>query len=266
LDLEMPGPSRWRGEQLIAALSARKISPIHLHQRVEKLLNLVEKVQRSGPVKELDEQECNTEALRSLNREIATKAIVLLKNDNNILPIRKSKTIAVIGPNSCKRLAMGGGSSSVNPYYFVSALEGIEAFTSKAWPETTVTFNQGCNSHELLPLLEAKRSNGEQGLDIEVFDQHLDFTKRQSSDRMSKSHTRSSRMLFFDKESVPLSVLPVLCMYVSGSFQPKASGKYDFGVITTGRARLFVDGHLVVDNWTKQKPGRQFFGRPWYQQ
>ena len=36
--------------------------------------------------------------------------------------------------------------------------------------------------------------------------------------------------------------------------------KFQFGLIVAGRAKLYVDGNLIVDNWTKQKRGDAFFG------
>lgn len=60
--------------------------------------------------------------------EAARKAIVLLKNESNVLPLAKEqlKTVAVIGPNSDRALL--GGYSNTKPRYFVSVLEGIRKF------------------------------------------------------------------------------------------------------------------------------------------
>jgi len=42
---------------------------------------------------------------------------------------------------------------------------------------------------------------------------------------------------------------------LSGLFSPDRSGNYEFGVTCDGKARIFVDGELVVDNWDQQTPG-----------
>ncbi|GLB54156.1 glycosyl hydrolase [Neptunitalea chrysea] len=62
------------------------------------------------------------------SREIAEGGIVLLKNDNDLLPISlKSNTrIAVIGENAIKMMTVGGGSSSLKVKYEISPLEGIK--------------------------------------------------------------------------------------------------------------------------------------------
>lgn len=60
-------------------------------------------------------------------RLIAEQGIVLLKNDNNILPIvSDAATIAVIGENATRSLTVGGGSSSLKVAYEISPLEGMQ--------------------------------------------------------------------------------------------------------------------------------------------
>lgn len=61
-------------------------------------------------------------------RKIAEEGIVLLKNQQNILPIdlNKIKKIAVIGENAIKMMTVGGGSSSLKVKYEISPLDGIK--------------------------------------------------------------------------------------------------------------------------------------------
>jgi len=60
-------------------------------------------------------------------RKIGEEGIVLLKNNNSVLPIdlSKSKKIAVIGENAIKMMTVGGGSSSLKVQREVSPLDGI---------------------------------------------------------------------------------------------------------------------------------------------
>ncbi len=61
-------------------------------------------------------------------RQIAEDGIVLLKNDNNVLPIKldKTKSILVVGENAIKAMTVGGGSSSLKAKYEISPLDGIK--------------------------------------------------------------------------------------------------------------------------------------------
>lgn len=62
-------------------------------------------------------------------RQIAAEGIVLLKNDNDVLPVDLSETgkIAVIGENAIKMMTVGGGSSSLKVQHEYTPLEGILA-------------------------------------------------------------------------------------------------------------------------------------------
>jgi len=77
-----------------------------------------------------DPGDVNSPAHQALCLELGKKGIVLLKNQNNILPLDKNtiKTIAVLGPNANEMRTDASGSSWVNPYYKVSPREGIEKY------------------------------------------------------------------------------------------------------------------------------------------
>ena len=77
-------------------------------------------------------------------REIATRSIVLLKNDRETLPVNKSiKSIAVIGPLADDQLDMiGSWSGDGNPHDSVTLLAGIKA---KVSPATKIIYARGCS-------------------------------------------------------------------------------------------------------------------------
>ncbi|KAA6320745.1 Beta-glucosidase [termite gut metagenome] len=66
--------------------------------------------------------------------KIAEEGIVLLQNNNNVLPVdlSKVKNILVVGENAVKRMTIGGGSSSLKVKYEVSPLAGIQARVGNA--------------------------------------------------------------------------------------------------------------------------------------
>jgi beta-glucosidase len=82
----------------------------------------------------------NSRDHQALALEAAEKAIVLLKNDGNLLPLdaKKLKTIAVIGPDA-KDVHVGGYSR--DPARGVSLLEGIRA---RVGPDVRVLYEEGC--------------------------------------------------------------------------------------------------------------------------
>lgn len=94
LDLEMPGPSRWRGQLVTHALMANKISKQTLDARVREVLRLVSRVAKTGVPGNAPEGSRDTLETSALLRKIGGESIVLLKNDNKALPLDKSKTVS----------------------------------------------------------------------------------------------------------------------------------------------------------------------------
>jgi beta-glucosidase len=82
----------------------------------------------------------NTQSAQALAAEAARRSIVLLKNQNNLLPLDRNaiKSIAVIGPNA-DRVHLGGYSD--NPGRGVSVLQGI---TDKVGSGVKVNYAEGC--------------------------------------------------------------------------------------------------------------------------
>ncbi len=60
-------------------------------------------------------------------RKIANEGIVVLKNENNILPLAKEGKILIVGENAIKKMTVGGGSSSLKAQYECTPIEGIKA-------------------------------------------------------------------------------------------------------------------------------------------
>ncbi|POR39697.1 Beta-glucosidase, partial [Tolypocladium paradoxum] len=150
LDLEMPGPPRFRGEALKFNAAAGR-PPAHVvDARAREVLRLVGKcaplaaeVQERGP-----EREANTPETAALLRRIGNESIVLLKNEGGVLPLSRDKTTLVIGPNAKVATYHGGGSAALPAYYAVTPYDGIAAKLG-APPAYTV----GAYTHRFLPLL-----------------------------------------------------------------------------------------------------------------
>ncbi len=64
--------------------------------------------------------------------KVAEEGMVLLKNEENVLPFSKSENILIVGANAKNKMAGGGGSSQVRPKYEVTVFEGISNFLGKA--------------------------------------------------------------------------------------------------------------------------------------
>ncbi len=107
-----------------------KIGTQELDDKVRRVLRLIYRTEmnRNRPWGSM-----NSEAHYDAARRIAEEGIVLLKNENNVLPIdlNNVKRIAVVGENAVKMMTVGGGSSSLKVQREISPLEGIKARVGK---------------------------------------------------------------------------------------------------------------------------------------
>lgn len=120
LDLEMPGSHGVRDKLIAEAVRSGKLDEAVLDKACERILDIVfRSVNTDG--QKTDFTEDHEKAAR-----IAEETIVLLKNDNNILPLKKDAKIAFIGKYAEAPRFQGGGSSHINCIKVTSALDALE--------------------------------------------------------------------------------------------------------------------------------------------
>lgn len=91
LDLEMPGTTKWRGEMLLQAVGVGKVPQHILDERARNVLNLVNRCAKAKIPEHAEEKTANTPETAALLRKISADSIVLMKNEDNILPLQKDK-------------------------------------------------------------------------------------------------------------------------------------------------------------------------------
>ena len=111
---------------------------------------------------------------RSLARKAAQKSIVLLKNENKLLPLNKNKinSIAVIGPNANNKQSLWGNYNGT-PKNPVTVFEGIK---NKVSPFIKVKYEEGAplangiETLEVIPSVYFETEEGKQGLNAFYYD------------------------------------------------------------------------------------------------
>ena len=138
LELEMPYSGGDRDRQIAEAVAKGELSEEVLDRAVERLLKIIFRaVDSKKPNSTFDKK-----AHHELAREVARESMVLLKNEDNILPLKKQGTIALIGAFAKEPRFQGGGSSHVCPTYLSNAYDGIiNAKDQKA----EIIYSQGYN-------------------------------------------------------------------------------------------------------------------------
>jgi beta-glucosidase len=116
-----------------------KLVPL-LDDKVRRILRVMYATHQLGSTKR-QPGAYNTKEHQATALKVAEEGIVLLKNEGNLLPFKKSvKTVAVIGANAERMNSMGGGSGQIKAKYEISALQGIK---NELGSQVNVTYSPG---------------------------------------------------------------------------------------------------------------------------
>lgn len=117
--IEMPSPGYDSVRQLVAAVKSGSLPEDVLDERVHEVIRLARAGRQSaaGPV--------DSDAHHALARRAAAESVVLLKNNDGILPLAPGTRVGVIGDFAANPRYQGAGSSVVNPTLVTTALGAI---------------------------------------------------------------------------------------------------------------------------------------------
>ncbi|MNW24979.1 Xylan 1,4-beta-xylosidase precursor [compost metagenome] len=276
LDLETPGvPYNMWGDKLLDAVKNGEVSEERLDDMVSRiLLQMFEKGLFDQPAKN---NLIDAKADGALARKIAEESMVLLQNNNDMLPLSANelKSIAVIGPDADNASAAGGGSSKVNPTYSVSPLKGIR---ERAGNDVEVKYAPGSDPitagdiipgpsavpssllHPAVPAEEAASvgydtyTEGENGLRGEYWD-NPNMEGSPGFVHTDKQVNMNLGFYNFDFNAISPKVDPIPTKFNSlmsarwtGVIAAPETGEYKLSISSMGSGKLYLDGELFIDN------------------
>jgi beta-glucosidase len=258
LDLEMPSAAFMNRNTLAPAIDSDKVSVSTIDDKVRRILRLAieshwlnrDQTDSTIPRYNLEGDHVALQAAR--------EGMVLLKNDDTLLPLDKHriKSIAVIGPDAYPAVPVGGGSAGVRPFNAVSFLEGI---SKELGPSAPAYYDSGIPDLATLAqrtIFATAELGGNPGLIAEYFrgetlegdpflremDAHINFGAVPNAD------------LGYAAPAYPAGAGSARW---TGYYAAQAAGPYDFFVQSTGEAggyyRVYVDGNLILDNWSEAR-------------
>ena len=144
-DLDMlPNPNYGKffmGDTLVTLVKSGKLDEKVLDEKVRRILRVMYKTKMIDGVRKKGDY--NTKAHQQTALKVAEEGIVLLKNENKMLPLASSvKSIAVIGFNADRKQAMGGGSSQAKAFYEITPLQGLKNIAGN---KINITYSKGYN-------------------------------------------------------------------------------------------------------------------------
>ena len=192
--------------------------------------------------------ENDSPAHRALSRKAAQESIVLLKNENSTLPLKKdTKTIAVIGPNADAPEVLVGNYSG-RPSKSVTPLAGIRNAVS---PNTKVLYAVGStlSGEAVIPVPASFLTLGGKGTPMGFRGEYFNNQELQGQ----PADVRTDEQVNFDwgrYKPAPHVGENNFSVRWTGKLTPAESGAYRLGVTADDGARLYLDGQLLIDVWT----------------
>lgn len=122
-DLEMPASNGITDAEIVEAVREGTLSEEILDQACERILNIVYRFEENHDKEAVFDLEKDHETARKIEEE----CIVLLKNEDAILPLKKDVKAAFIGKYAETPRYQGGGSSHINSFKVESALDAVKA-------------------------------------------------------------------------------------------------------------------------------------------
>ncbi|KAF4449691.1 hypothetical protein F53441_7092 [Fusarium austroafricanum] len=229
MDLEMPGPTRWRGQKLLKEIDAGNVTTEVLDKSVGRVIDLAKKTGRfEDPVEKPEQSVEDPERLEFITA-VAADGMVLLKNDGNALPLPPKASVAVIGHHALHPSIGGGGSAKVLAQHIISPLEGLKA------QGVDCRHAPGVPVFGALPHAEPSTIS---------FVQLRWFNGSIVGENLAHEQT-IAQPEYMIKEAWPEYLNTEYCTSMSYTLTPTTSGSHIFSVITTGKADVLVDGKKV---------------------
>ena len=195
-----------------------------------------------NPYSKISKDVVDSKHHQELAHEIALQSIVLLKNENDILPLQKNiKSVAVIGPNAnfC-RFGTYSGKSSIN----ITPLEGVKSII----PDANITYSQGTTILETeLPTMPDNlfyTSDGSPGVKAEYFkgfniEREPDLVRIEKSPNISWEFEGTPDSTIFETNSFSVRF--------SGNIVVQKSGSYKINVNGIDGLKFYFQGKKLVD-------------------
>ncbi|TPX11112.1 uncharacterized protein E0L32_007973 [Thyridium curvatum] len=246
MEVEMPGPPRVRKvEVVLEAVKNGELTEEDINERLRNLFEFLDKLKAFDTDHKVEvETAVDRPEHRVLIRHAGARGMVLLKNENNVLPLTKEKVkgkkIALIGLAK-DALTNGGGSAGVNAHYKITPWDGLQAALGDS---VEFTYAKGVHRERLLRPIPIDGSQGKiVGLDGQPGFSYLLYDLDNTSEPTSTRHSYpNSTYNPLGSQETMWKILEIV-----GDFTPKETGNHYIAASGFGTTQIFVDDQTIFE-------------------
>jgi len=248
-DLEMPTGKNMSVAKLQTALANHSITQEAVDDSVRRILRTVIRVGVLDGAMTQDHSKVNSDEHDALALEVATKGIVLLKNEHNILPLdrEKIKSIALIGEPAHKLQVGALGSPRVTPAKTTELIDGLHYLTDGRVP---IHFVGGQGNGDLLPasVVTLPNDSSTHGFRAEYF-KNADLSGEPALVR-----TDNEIQLQMSDAPAPGISRRIFSVRWTGNLSVPVTGPYVLAFTGDDGYRVFLDDKQLIDKWEHGAP------------
>ncbi|KAH6705515.1 thermostable beta-glucosidase B [Verticillium dahliae] len=251
LDLEIPFPI-FRGARLVKAVEAGEVAIGEVDARMLKMLELRDRTKACHGIS--TEKSIVNEKTNRLAWELAASGIVLLKNEQQALPLdltqSSADTVAVIGEFARDPVITGGGSASCTPQYRSSP---IDLWKEAADNAERVRCSPGVRTRRIKPVADTDKlvaKDGRPGADVTYYNDD-------SPEPLLEEH-QANPVVWMLGQFKPGLKVPGSRLKITTKLTPSTSGDHTLAIRCTGAFTLSVNGETVLTGSDKGIPTEQF--------
>ncbi|KAL3456427.1 glycoside hydrolase superfamily [Aspergillus heterothallicus] len=229
VDIEMLGPTKWRGEKLLKAIADGSVAESTVRECARRVLVLAQRLGRFD----------NPEELPEFIVRAGAEGTVLLKNDGSLLSLSGKATIAVIGYHGTHAVIGGGGSARVDSIRAVRPVDGLrEAGFNVIEADGVPVFGAVPHANSQLIYESATKTQPSAPVKIEWFNGHVigqDLV-------FEETKVMPEYMI---KEKWPSYLSEEYCTRITFDICSPTDGNHILSAIATGPAICYVNGEKV---------------------